>query len=80
MAVWVKSARSTAEGDNCVEAMAVFDGVMVRNSKLPDGPIIRYSKAEWDAFLDGVKKEEFAWERLWEMGYGLGDTTASQAV
>jgi hypothetical protein len=37
------------------------DGVVVlmRDSKDPDGPWLNFTKAEWAAFLDGVKKGEF---------------------
>lgn len=34
-------------------------GVAVRDSKDPDGPILRYTALEWDCFLDGARKGEF---------------------
>lgn len=32
---------------------------MVRDSKDPDGPMLRYSHAEWSAFLAGAKSGDF---------------------
>jgi hypothetical protein len=32
---------------------------MVGDSKNPGGPILSYTLAEWDAFLDGAKQGEF---------------------
>lgn len=69
---WVKSARSTAEGDNCVEVALVGPRIRVRNSKRPGGPAVDYTRAEWEAFLEGVRRGEFEWERLRSVGYGLG--------
>jgi hypothetical protein len=34
-------------------------GVAVRDSKNPDGPILKYTDAEWLVFLNGVKNGEF---------------------
>jgi hypothetical protein len=40
--------------------VALFAGaVLVRQSKDPSGPTIRYSYAEWYAFVAGVKQGEF---------------------
>ncbi|MEN3608123.1 DUF397 domain-containing protein [Plantactinospora sp. ZYX-F-223] len=33
--------------------------VAVRHSKAPDGAVIVYTRAEWDAFLAGTKDGEF---------------------
>lgn len=53
--------KATVSGDGlvCVEAREISGTVEVRDSKDPDGPILRYASAEWKAFLDGVKKGEF---------------------
>jgi len=59
---WHISTKSgSAEGD-CVEAGPVLDGsgrVAVRHSKDPDGQVIVYTRAEWDAFIAGAKDGEF---------------------
>jgi hypothetical protein len=31
----------------------------VRDSKVPDLPSLRFTAAEWAAFIDGVKRGEF---------------------
>jgi len=35
------------------------DTVAVRDSKNPAGPVLRFTQAEWEAFLDGMAKREF---------------------
>lgn len=56
---WVKSSASSGNG-TCVEAASVKeDEVLVRNSRDPEGPIVAFTKAEWVAFLAGVKAGEF---------------------
>jgi hypothetical protein len=35
------------------------DAIEVRDSKDPDGAVLRYTSAEWAAWLDGAKKGEF---------------------
>jgi hypothetical protein len=45
---------------NCVEVTRTSDGVVLfRNSKRPDGDMVAYTGAEFDAFVDGVKRGEF---------------------
>jgi hypothetical protein len=56
---WVKSSLSFANGD-CVEVARLPDGrVAVRDSKDPAGPVLRFTPAEWAAFLGGVQNGEF---------------------
>ncbi len=33
--------------------------VAIRDSKDPGGPVLQYTAAEWNAFLDAAKKGEF---------------------
>jgi Domain of unknown function (DUF397) len=56
--VWRKAQLSTGNGA-CVELAPVDGMVAIRHSKDPEGPILRYTAAEWHAFLDGAKKGEF---------------------
>ncbi len=52
---WIKSSRSFANGD-CVEVTDLPDGTIgVRDSKNPGGPILRFTREEWCAFLAGVR-------------------------
>lgn len=57
---WTKSRRSGPQG-NCVE-MAVLptgDGVAVRNSRFPSGPVLVYTDAEIEALILGAKDGDF---------------------
>ena len=59
---WKISSRSTNNGGSCVEAGPLADGsgrVAVRHSHHPEGAVVVYTRAEWDAFLVGVKDGEF---------------------
>jgi hypothetical protein len=44
---------------SCVEAAPVDTGIAVRDSKDPDGPILRFTASEWSAFLAGVRDGDF---------------------
>jgi hypothetical protein len=61
-AFWRKSVRS-GNGGNCVEvATNLLDAqgvVFVRDSKDPDGPMLSFTPAEWEAFTGGVRDGEF---------------------
>lgn len=57
--VWRKSSFSAGNGQ-CVETASLVEGVAVRDSKDPSGPVLRFtSPAAWAAFLEGVKAGEF---------------------
>jgi hypothetical protein len=50
---WMKSAASGPGG--CVEVGAGEAGeVLMRDSKDPVGPVLRFTWAEWRAFVDGI--------------------------
>ncbi|HEY2286627.1 MAG TPA: DUF397 domain-containing protein [Streptosporangiaceae bacterium] len=56
---WVKSSLSYANG-NCVEVADLPDGdIGVRNSRRPDGAVLRFTPGEWHAFLGGAHNGEF---------------------
>lgn len=70
--VWRKSRRSGNGGADCVEVgvlehpglmpnkPAESRFVVVRNSNDPEGPVVPFTKSEWDAFLGGVTDGDFA--------------------
>jgi hypothetical protein len=56
---WIKSSLSFANG-NCVEIATLPDGMIgIRNSKDSQGPVLRFTPGEWNAFLGGVLRGEF---------------------
>jgi hypothetical protein len=57
--VWRKSTASGTSRDNCVEVAFVDEAIVVRDSKSPDGPVLIFTQAEWDAFVGGAKDGEF---------------------
>ncbi len=57
--IWVKSSLSFANG-NCVEVSDQPEGTVgVRNSREREGPVLRFTPDEWQAFLGGVRNGEF---------------------
>ena len=57
---WIKSKRSGPYSDNCVELALDEDGsVWLRSSKDPEGPRIKYTPAEIEAFIGGAKDGDF---------------------
>lgn len=58
-AQWRKSTKSGPNCDNCVEVAFVDNAIAVRDSKDPDGPVLVFTPAEWDAFIGGAKDGEF---------------------
>jgi hypothetical protein len=54
---WLRSTRCESSG--CVEAAAVDGYVLLRDSKIEDGPVLTFSRAEWHAFIQGVRQGEF---------------------
>jgi hypothetical protein len=56
---WTRSSFSYANGD-CVETARLPDGdIVVRDSKDPEGPVLRFTATEWKAFTAGVRNGEF---------------------
>ena len=55
---WIKAAASMDSG-NCVQMRRNADMVEIRDSKDPNGPILRFTGAEFAAWLDGATRGEF---------------------
>ncbi len=56
---WIKSSLSFSNG-NCVEVASLpHSEIGVRDSKDSEGPVLRFTPDEWDAFLGGVRNGEF---------------------
>jgi hypothetical protein len=55
--MWRRSSRSYGSG-NCLEVAARHGGrIDVRDSKNPDGAVLRFASAEWNAFVVGVRSD-----------------------
>lgn len=54
-----RKARVSVNNGACVEIAPFSEGIAIRDSKEPDGPILTYTVAEWRAFLHGAKAGEF---------------------
>jgi len=53
---------TSGDGRRCVEVGALGDGsgrVAIRHSRHPEGPVLVYTAAEWQAFTAGVRDGEF---------------------
>ena len=65
-AVWRKSSHSGGNSGTCVE-VAVVPGskegsdyvITMRDGSNPDGPVLVFTPAEWEAFVAGVRDGEF---------------------
>jgi uncharacterized protein DUF397 len=55
-AVWRRS--SDTDGP-AVEVAMLDEGVAVRDSRKPEGDVLFFTPAEWDAFVGGAKDGEF---------------------
>ncbi len=53
--VW-RTSSYTANGSACVEVAPVQTGVLVRDSKDPEGPTLAVSTAAWRVFLGTVTR------------------------
>jgi hypothetical protein len=56
---WRRSSYSNGAGGMCVEVAPLGEGIAVRDSKNPTGPVLAFTGAEWDAFLAGARDGEF---------------------
>jgi hypothetical protein len=55
---WRKSSASAAKED-CVEVAFAEEGIRVRHSRSPGGPVLLFTHSEWVAFLAGARTGEF---------------------
>jgi hypothetical protein len=56
-AVWRKSTRSN-NGGACAEVATNLPGIAaIRDSKDPDGPVLIFSTADWQAFIRRLKSQ-----------------------
>ncbi|MFD7818505.1 DUF397 domain-containing protein [Streptomyces sp. NPDC059785] len=48
---WIKSSYSTSDGPDCVEVATAPRHILIRDSKVPDGPRLALSPTTWASFL-----------------------------
>ncbi|GAA3848880.1 DUF397 domain-containing protein [Streptomyces sp. NPDC003631] len=54
-ATWTKSSYSAGNGA-CVEVRSpIAAALAVRDSKVPDGPVLAFPADAWNAFVEGIK-------------------------
>ncbi|MEV0733320.1 DUF397 domain-containing protein [Polymorphospora sp. NPDC050346] len=56
-AVWQRAEGDAAQG--AVEVAFVDDLIGLRNSADPDGPVLVFTRSEWEAFVGGAQDGEF---------------------
>lgn len=54
---WQRSSR--CDSSSCVEVASLDNEIVVRDSKDPQGPVLRFTRNEWIAFIGGVEDGEF---------------------
>jgi hypothetical protein len=52
---WLKSSRSGSQASDCVEVAMLGRGVVTRDSKDPEGPVLYLTRDAWTALLDRVR-------------------------
>ncbi len=59
-AAWRKSSHSGQDG-NCVEIATNLPGIVVmRDSKNPDGPVLRFARTDWSVIILAMQAGESA--------------------
>lgn len=58
VAVW--SPPRLCASATCIEVAIAADSVSLRDGKDPDGPQLRFTKAEWSAFVASVRDGQFS--------------------
>lgn len=50
---------SRCDYGNCVRVAPHTGGIIVGDTKNPDGPVLSYGRPEWEAFIKGVRKGSY---------------------
>jgi hypothetical protein len=57
---WQRPAVCGPNGANCVEVNLGTNGLVgLRDTKLPDSPVLIFNEDEWDAFLSSARSGQF---------------------
>jgi hypothetical protein len=57
---WRRSPRCTSA--NCIEVARVADRFLIRDSKNPDTRTLSFTRQEWEAFAEAIKRDEFRFD------------------
>ncbi len=55
---WAKASKSAGNGGECIEVRRHDGAIQVRDSKDPDGPVLTFPPAAWQAFVNAVANGE----------------------
>ncbi|GGL71607.1 hypothetical protein GCM10010129_14050 [Streptomyces fumigatiscleroticus] len=55
---WFKSTYSGGSGTECVECAHAVDGMLVRDSKRSEGPVLLLQGSSWRAFTQALREGE----------------------
>jgi hypothetical protein len=55
---WHKSSYSNGSGGNCLEIADTASRRLVRDSKVPAGPILRFGSDAWASFVTSVQRDD----------------------
>jgi hypothetical protein len=50
-----RKASTSGQGANCVEVAPIPDGIAVRDSKDPSGPVLSFTADEWARLVESMK-------------------------
>ena len=57
---WQRSPRCA--NTTCIEVAKVADRFLIRDSKSPDGGTLVFTREEWEAFTEAVKRDELRFD------------------
>ena len=47
------------DANSCVRVAAHDETIVIGDTKHPHGPVLSYDRAEWAAFVEGIRQGEF---------------------
>ena len=47
------------DANSCVRVAAQGKTILIGDTKHPHGPVLSYDRAEWAAFIEGIRQGEF---------------------
>jgi len=47
------------DGGSCIRVASSAGMIVIGDTKNPRGPVLSYTRAEWDAFVTGIRQGDF---------------------